>query len=151
VADFSIGATTHPGDEGWTVLQGARTHRQQETPMIIVNCAQFLEHVKTGTVFWYLCSHDGEYTLHGPHIVEKFSEPSPDAPMWRVLTWLVSVSDQRVFGAPQKDTANLLQEVTTVDDFFHNSGVVVTTEAEAKACHLGTILQHGTTEVKAAG
>ncbi len=119
--------------------------------MIIVNCAQFLEHIKIGTVFWYLCSHDGEYTLHGPHIAEKFLEPNPDAPMWRVLTWLVSVSNQRVFGAPQEDTANLLQEVTTVDDFFHNSGVVMTTEVEAKACHLGTILQHGTNEIKAAG
>ncbi len=119
--------------------------------MIIVNCAQFLEYIKIGTVFWHLCSHNGKYTLHGPHIAEKFLEPSPDTPMWRVLTWLVSVSNQCVFGAPQENTANLLQEVTTVDDFFHNSGVVMTTEAEANACHLGTILQHGTTEVKAAG
>ncbi len=118
--------------------------------MIIVNCAQFLEHVKIGTVFWYLCSHDDEYTLHGSHIVEKFSEPSQNAPMWQVLTWLVSVSDQRIFGAPQEDTARLLQELTTVDDFFHNNGVVVTTEAEAKACHLGTILQRGTTNMEAA-
>src|SRR3546814_11804545 len=69
---------------------------QQETPMIIVNCTQFLEHVKIGTVFWYLCSHDDEYTLHGPHIVEKFSEPSQSAPMWRVLTWLVRSEERRV-------------------------------------------------------
>jgi hypothetical protein len=151
VVDLSIGATTQSGDEGWTVLQGARKHRQREAPMIIVNCAQFLEHVKIGTVFWYLCSHDGEYTLHGPHIAEKFLEPSPGAPMWRVLTWLVSVSNQSVFGASQEETANLLQEITTVDDFFHNSGIVMTSEVEANACHLGTILQHGTTEVKAAG
>ena len=48
--------------------------------MIIVNCAQFLEHIKIGTVFWYLCAHDGEYTLHGPHIAEKFLEPSPGYP-----------------------------------------------------------------------
>jgi hypothetical protein len=118
--------------------------------MIIVDCTQFLEHVKIGTVFWYLSSHDDEYTLHGPHIVEKFSEPSQSALMWRVLTWLVSVSDQRIFGTPQEDTAKLLQELTTVDDFFQNNGVVLTTEAEATACHLGTMLQRGTTDVKAA-
>jgi hypothetical protein len=35
--------------------------------MIIVNCAQFLEHIKIGTVFWYLCARDGEYSLHGPN------------------------------------------------------------------------------------
>ena len=43
--------------------------------MIILDRAQLLEHVRVGTVFWYLCSHDGEYTLHGPHIVEKFTAP----------------------------------------------------------------------------
>jgi hypothetical protein len=118
--------------------------------MIIVNCTQFLEHVKIGTVFWYLCSHDDVYTLHGPYIVEKFSEPSQSAPMWRVLTWLVSVSDQRIFDTPQEDTAKLLQELTTVDDFFHNNGVVLTTEAEATACYFGTMLQRDTTDVKAA-
>ena len=117
--------------------------------MIIVNSAQFLEHVKVGAIFWYLCSHDGEYTLHGPHIVEKFSEASQDTPMWQVLTWLVSVSGQRIFDAPQEDTAKIIQELTTVDDLFQNNGVVVTTEAEAKACHLGTILQRGTTDAKA--
>ena len=36
--------------------------------MIILDRAQFLEHVRVGTVFWYLSSHDGEYTLHGPHL-----------------------------------------------------------------------------------
>ena len=117
--------------------------------MIIFDCARFLEHVRVGTVFWYLCSHDGEYTLHGPHIVEKFTAPGQDFPMWRVLTWLISISDQRIFGAPEKDTAKLLQELTTVDDFFHNGGVVLTTEAEAKACHLGTMLQRGPADVKA--
>ena len=116
--------------------------------MIISDGAQFLEHVRVGTVFWYLHSQDGEYTLHGPQIVEKFVAPSHDAPVWQVLIWLVSVSDQRVFGAPREDTAKLLQELTAVDDFFHNSGVVLTTEAEAKACHLGTMLQRGPTEVK---
>ena len=118
--------------------------------MIILDRAQFLEHVRVGTVFWYLYSHDGEYTLHGPHIVEKFTTPDQDFPMWRVLTWLVSISDQRIFGALQKDTAKLLQELTTVDDFFHNGGVVLTTEAEAKACLLGTLLQRGPADVTAA-
>ena len=68
--------------------------------MIIFDCARFLEHVRVGTVFWYLCSHDGEYTLHGPHIVEKLTAPGQDFPMWRVLTWLISISDQRI--APKK-------------------------------------------------
>ena len=117
--------------------------------MIILDSAQFLEHVQVGTLFWYLCSRDGEYTLHGPHIVEKFTAPGQDLPM-RVLTWLVSISDQRIFDAPQKDTAKLLQELTTVDDIFRNGGVVLTTEAEAKACHLGTVLQRGPADVKAA-
>jgi hypothetical protein len=70
--------------------------------------------------------------------------------MWRVLTWLVSVSDQRIFDTPQEDTAKLLQELTTVDDFFQNNGIVLTTEAEATACHLGAMLQRGTTDAKAA-
>ena len=70
--------------------------------MIILDRAQFLDHVRVGTVFWYLCSHDGEYTLHGPHIVEKFTAPGQDFPMWRVLTWLISISDQRIFGAQKK-------------------------------------------------
>ena len=118
--------------------------------MIILDRAQFLEHVRVGTVFWYLCSHDGEYTLHGPHIVEKFTAPGQEFPMGRILTWLISISDQRIFGAPEKNTAKLLQELTTVDDFFHNGGVVLTTEAEAKACHLGTMLQRGPADVKAA-
>src|ERR671926_1605468 len=113
--------------------------------MIIADGAQFLEHIRVGTAFWYLHYQDGEYTLHGPHIVEKFGAPNQDAPMWQVLIWLVSVSDQRVFGAPQEDTIKLLQELTAVDDFFHNGGVVLTTEAEAKACHLGTMLQGGHT------
>ena len=117
--------------------------------MIILDRAQFLEHVRVGTVFWYLCSRDGEYTLQGPHIVEKFTAPGQDLPT-RVLTWLVSMSDQRIFDAPQKDTAKLLQELTTVDDIFRNDGVVLTTEAEAKACHLGTLLQRGSADVKAA-
>ena len=118
--------------------------------MIVLDCAQFLEHVRVGTVFWYVYSHDGEYTLHGPHIVEKFTAPDQDFPVWRVLTWLVSISDQRIFGALQKDTAKLLQELTTVDDFFRNGGVVLTTEAEAKACLLGTLLQRGPADVTAA-
>jgi hypothetical protein len=118
--------------------------------MIILDRAQFLEHVRVGTVFWYLCSHDDEYTLHGPHIVEKFTVPDQDFPTWRVLTWLVSISDQRIFGAPEKDTAKLLQELTTVDDLFHNGGVVLTTEAEAKACHLGAMLQRGPADMEAA-
>ena len=117
--------------------------------MIIADAAQFLEHVRVGTVFWYLRSQDGEYTLHGPHIVERFVAPGQDASTWQVLVWLVSVSDQRVFGAPQEDTAKLLQELTVVDDFFGNGGVVLTTEAEAKACYLGTKLQRGHSEVKA--
>ena len=116
--------------------------------MIIPDRARFLEHVRVGTVFWYLRSHDGEHTLHGPHIVEKFTAPDHDRPTWRVLTWLVSVSDQRVFGAPQRDTARLLQELTTVDDLFRDGGVVLTTEAEAEACHLGTVLQHGPADAK---
>ncbi len=111
--------------------------------MIVLDRAQFLEHVRVGTVFWYLCSHDEEYTLHGPHIVEKFTAPDQDLPTWRVLTWLVSMSDQRVFGAPQRDTAKLLQELTTVDDLFRGGGVVLTTEAEAEACHRGTVLRRG--------
>jgi hypothetical protein len=41
------------------------------------------------------------------------------------------------------------EELTTVDDFFHNGGVVLTTEAEAKACHLGTLLRRGPADVKA--
>ena len=119
--------------------------------MIILDSAQFLEHVQVGTLFWYLCSRDGEYTLHGPHIVEKFTAPGQDLSTCRVLTWLVSISDQRIFGAPKKDTAKLLQELTIVDDLFHNGGVVLTTEAEAKACHLGTMLQRGgPADVKAA-
>jgi hypothetical protein len=69
--------------------------------------------------------------------------------MWQVLVWLVSVSDQQVFGAPQEDTAKLLQELTVVDDFFRNDGVVLTTEAEAEACHLGTKLQRGPIQVTA--
>jgi hypothetical protein len=117
--------------------------------MIIADTAQFLEHVRAGTVFWYLHYQDGEYTLHGPHIVEKFVAPNQDAPMWQVLIWLVSISDQRVFGAPQEDTAKLLQELTAVDDFFRDGGMVLTTEAEAKACHLGTMLQRDHSEVKA--
>jgi hypothetical protein len=36
--------------------------------MIIPDRARFLEHVRVGTVFWYLRSHDGGYTLHGPHM-----------------------------------------------------------------------------------
>jgi hypothetical protein len=116
-------------------------------PMIIRDHGQFLEHVRVGTLFWYLCSRDGEYTLQGPHIVEKFTAPDQDLPICQVLTWLVSMSDQRVFGAPQKDTAKLLQELTTVDDLFRNGGVVLTTEAEAKACHLGTLLQRGPADV----
>ncbi len=115
--------------------------------MIIRDHGQFLEHVRVGTLFWYLCSRDGEYTLQGPHIVEKFTAPDQDLPICQVLTWLVSMSDQRVFGAPQKDTAKLLQELTTVDDLFRNGGVVLTTEAEAKACHLGTLLQRGPADV----
>ena len=111
--------------------------------MIIADTAQFLEHVRAGTVFWYLHYQDGEYTLHGPHIVEKLVAPNQDAPMWQVLIWLVSVSDQRIFGAPQEDTAKLLQELTVVDEFFGNGGVVLTTEAEAEACYLGTKLQRG--------
>ena len=118
--------------------------------MIILDRAQFLDHVRVGAVFWYVCSQGNGYTLHGPHIVEKFTAPDQDFPMWRVLTWLVSISDQRIFGAPGKDTAKLLQELTTVDDFFRNGGVVLTTEAEAKACHLGTLLQRGSAEVKTA-
>ena len=114
--------------------------------MIILDRARFLEHVGVGTVFWYLCSRDGEYTLHGPHIVEKLTAPDQDFPTARVLTWLVSISDQRIFGAPQQYTAKLLQELTTVDDLFHDGGVVLTTEAEAKACHLGTMLQRGPAE-----
>jgi hypothetical protein len=117
--------------------------------MIISNGAQFLEHVRVGMVFWYLHFQAGEYTLHGPHIVEKFVAPDQDAAAWQVLIWLVSISDQRVFGAPREDTAKLLQELTAVDDFFNNGGVVLTTEAEAKACHLGTLLQRSATEVKA--
>ena len=117
--------------------------------MIILDRAQFLEHVRVGTVFWYLCSRDGEYTLQGPHIVENFTAPDQDLPM-QVLTWLVSMSDQRIFDAPQKDTAKLLQELTIVDDIFRNGGVVLTTEAEARACHLGTVLQRGPADVKAA-
>src|SRR3954454_17780985 len=118
--------------------------------MIITDGAQFLEHVRVGTVFWYLHSQDGEYTLHGPHIVEKFVAPGQDASRWQVLVWLVSVSDQRVFGTPREDTAKLLQELTAVDDFFRDGGVVLTTEAEAEACHLGTLLQRGSAEVKTA-
>ena len=117
--------------------------------MIIADAAQFLEHVRVGTVFWYLRSQDGEYTLHGPHIVERFVAPGQDASMWQVLIWLVSISDQQVFGAPQEDTAKLLQELTVVDDFFRNDGVVLTTEAEAEACHLGTKLQRGPIQVTA--
>ena len=117
--------------------------------MIISDAAQFLEHVRVGTVFWYLHAQDGEYTLHGPHIVERFVAPDEDIPMWRVLIWLVSISEQRVFGAPQEDTAKLLQELTVVDDFIRNGGVVLTTEAEAEACYLGTKLQRGPTEVTA--
>ncbi len=60
-----------------------------------------------------------------------------------------SISDQHVFDAPQKDTAKLLQELTAVDDFFRDGGMVLTTEAEAKACHLGTMLQRDHSEVKA--
>jgi hypothetical protein len=101
-------------------------------------------------VSWYLRSRDGGHTLHGPHIVERLTAPDQDRPAWRVLAWLVSVSDQRVFGAPRQDTAKLLQELTTVDDIFRNGGVVLTTEAEAKACHLGTVLQRGLADVKAA-
>jgi hypothetical protein len=128
----------------------AGNHRQQETPMIISDSTQFLGHVRVGTVFWYLHSQDGEYTLHGPHIVERFvAAPDQDTSTWQVLIWLVSVSDQRIFGAPQEDTAKLLQELTVVDDFFRNGGVVLTTEAEAVACHLGTKLQRGSMEVKA--
>ena len=111
--------------------------------MIIADAAQFLEHVRVGTVFWYLRSQDGEYTLHGPHIVERFVASGQDASMWQVLIWLVSISDQRIFGAPQEDTAKLLQELTVVDEFFGNGGVVLTTEAEAEACYLGTKLQRG--------
>ena len=111
--------------------------------MIIPDCARFLEHVRVGTVFWYLRSRDGGHTLHGPHIVERLTAPDQDLPAWRVLTWLVSVSDQRVFGAPRQDTARLLQELTTVDDLFRDGGVVLTTEAEAEACHRGTVLQRG--------
>jgi hypothetical protein len=127
----------------------ADDHGRRETPMIIADAAQFLEHVRVGTVFWYLRSQDGEYTLHGPHIVERFVAPGQDASTWQVLVWLVSVSDQRVFGAPQEDTAKLLQELTVVDDFFRNDGVVLTTEAEAEACHLGTKLQRGPIQVTA--
>jgi hypothetical protein len=118
--------------------------------MIIADAVQFLEHVRVGTVFWYLHSQDGEYTLHGPHIVERFVAPDQDTSMWQVLIWLVSISDQRVFGTPQEDTAKLLQELTVVDDFFGNGGVVLTTEAEAEACYLGTKLQRGPTELKGA-
>ena len=118
--------------------------------MIIRDAARFLEHVRVGTVFWYLCHHESEYTLHGPHIVEKFAAPDQDAPTGRVLTWLVSVSDQRIFGAPQQYTAKLLQELTAVDDLFHDGGVVLTTEAEAEACRLGTMLQRGPADVTAA-
>ena len=100
-------------------------------------------------MFWYLRSQDGEYTLHGPHIVERFLAPGQDASTWQVLIWLVSVSDQSVFGAAQEDTAKLLQELTVIDDFFYNGGVVLTTEAEAEACYLGTRLQRGPMEVKA--
>jgi len=127
----------------------AGNHRQRETPMIIADAAQFLEHVRVGTVFWYLRSQDGEYTLHGPHIVERFVAPGQDASTWQVLVWLVSVSDQRIFGAPQEDTAKLLQELTVVDDFFGDGGVVLTTEAEAEACHLGTKLRRGPIDVTA--
>jgi hypothetical protein len=118
--------------------------------MIILDRAQFLDHVRVGAVFWYVCSQGDGYTLHGPHIVERFTAPDQDFPVWRVLTWLVSMSDQRIFGAPEEDTAKLLQELTAVDDLFRNGGVVLTTEAEAKACHLGTLLQRGSAEVKAA-
>src|SRR5918912_2815408 len=104
--------------------------------MIISDGAQFLEHIRVGTVFWYLHRRDREYTLHGPHIVEKFVAPNQDTPVWRVLIWLVSISDQRIFGAPQEDTAKLLQELTVVDEFFGDGGVVLTTEAEAEACYL---------------
>ena len=116
--------------------------------MIITDRARFLEHVRVGTVFWYLRSHDGGHTLHGPQIVERFTAPDQDLPAWRVLTWLVSVSDQRVFGAPQRDTARLLQELTTVDDLFRDGGVVLTTEAEAEACHRGTTLQRRPADAK---
>ena len=116
--------------------------------MIIPDCARFLEHVRVGTVFWYLRSHDGGYTLHGPHIVERLTAPDQDLPAWRVLAWLVSVSDQRVFGAPRQDTARLLQELTTVDDLFRDGGVVLTTEAEAEACHLGTTLRRRPADAK---
>jgi hypothetical protein len=118
--------------------------------MIILDRAQFLDHVRVGAVFWYVCSQGDGYTLHGPHIVERFTAPDQGFPVWRVLTWLVSMSDQRIFGAPEEDTAKLLQELTAVDDLFRNGGVVLTTEAEAEACHLGTLLQRGSAEVKAA-
>ena len=118
--------------------------------MIIPDRARFLEHVRVGTVFWYLCHHESEYTLHGPHIVEKFTAPDQDYPTGRVLTWLVSISDQRIFGAPQTDTVRLLQELTSVNDLFHNGGVVLTTEAEAEACHLGTLLRRDPAGVAAA-
>ena len=118
--------------------------------MIIRDRAQFLDHVRVGSVFWYVCSQGDGYTLHGPHIVERFTAPDQDFPAWRVLTWLVSMSDQRIFGAPEEDTAKLLQELTAVDDLFRNGGVVLTTEAEAKACYLGTLLQRGSADVKAA-
>src|SRR4051812_49611453 len=111
--------------------------------MIIADAAQFLEHVRVGAVFWYLRSQDGEYTLHGPHIVERFVAPGQDASMWQVLVWLVSVSDQRVFGAAQEDTAKLLQELTVVDDFFGNGGGGLTPPAEAQTRYLGTRLQRG--------
>ncbi len=40
-------------------------------------------------------------------------------------------------------TPVILQELTTVDDLFRDGGVVLTTEAEAEACHRGTVLQRG--------
>jgi hypothetical protein len=52
------------------------------------------------------------------------------------------VSDQRIFGAPQQDTAKLLQELTTVDDLFRDGGVVLTTEAEAEAGGVRREAQH---------
>ena len=116
--------------------------------MIIPDRARFLEHVRVGTVFWHLRSRDGGYTLHGPHVVERLTAPDHDRPTWRVLTWLVSVSDQRVFGAPRRDTARLLQELTTVVDLFRDGGVVLTTEAEAEACHRGATLRRGPADAK---
>ena len=89
--------------------------------MIILDRAQFLDHVRVGR-----CSGTGAPRVMGIPSTAltswKSTAPDQDFPMWRVLTWLVSISDQRIFGAPEKDTAKLLQELTAVDDFFRNGG-----------------------------